>query len=112
MENHGIRAEMVEELTDFMYTSFFRGITLDYSEFENTLAVVKESDELTRRRLAVEERNLQRLNHRALSTREAGLGVNAAVRLQRGLSHRDSGASPRSPRTPAFELPTQSGSSG
>ena len=56
-ENHGVRAEMVEELQDFMYTSFFRGVTLDYSEFTNTFAVVKESEELARRRLAEEERN-------------------------------------------------------
>ena len=49
-ENHGVRTEMVEELQDFMYTSFFRGVTLDYSEFTNTLAVVQGSDELARRR--------------------------------------------------------------
>ena len=59
-ENHGVRAEMVEELQDFMYTSFFRGVTLDYSEFTNTLAVVKDSDELARRRLAEEERSARR----------------------------------------------------
>ena len=52
-ENHGVREEMVDELQDFMYTSFFRGVTLDYSEFTNTLAVVKDSDELARRRLAM-----------------------------------------------------------
>ena len=55
--NHGVREEMVEELQDFMYTSFFRGVTLDYSEFTNTIAVVKESDELARRRLAADERS-------------------------------------------------------
>ena len=59
-ENHGVREEMVDELQDFMYTSFFRGVTLDYSEFTNTLAVVKDSDELTRRRLAEEERSARR----------------------------------------------------
>ena len=59
-ENHGVRAEMVEELQDFMYTSFFRGVTLDYSEFTNTLAVVKGSDELARRRIAEEERSVRR----------------------------------------------------
>ena len=56
-ENHGVRAEMVEELQDFMYTSFFRGVTLDYSEFTNTLAVVKGSDELARRRIAEKKRS-------------------------------------------------------
>ena len=56
-ENHGVHAEMVDELQDFMYTSFFRGITLDYSEFTSTIAVVKESDELARRRLAEDERS-------------------------------------------------------
>ena len=35
-ENHGVRAEMVDELQDFLYTSFFQGITLDYSEFTMT----------------------------------------------------------------------------
>ena len=55
-ENHGVREEMVDELQDFMYTSFFRGVTLDYSEFTNTLAVVKGSDELNRRR----ERSIRR----------------------------------------------------
>ena len=55
-ENHGVRAEKMDELQDFMYTSFFRGITLDYSEFTNTIAVVNESDELARRRLAEDER--------------------------------------------------------
>ena len=59
-ENHGVREEMVDELQDFMYTSFFRGVTLDYSEFTNTLAVVKDSDELARRRLAEEERSARR----------------------------------------------------
>ena len=59
-ENHGVREEMVDELQDFMYTSFFRGVTLDYSEFTNTLAVVKDSDELARRRLAEEERSVRR----------------------------------------------------
>ena len=60
-ENHGVREEMVGELQDFMYTSFFRGVTLDYSEFTNTLAVVKGSDELARRRLAEEERGARRM---------------------------------------------------
>ena len=59
-ENHGVREEMVDELQDFMYTSFFRGVTLDYSEFTNTLAVIKDSDELARRRLAEEERSARR----------------------------------------------------
>ena len=59
-ENHGVRAEMVEELQDFMYTSFFRGVTLDYSEFTNTLAVVKGSDELARRRIAEKKRSARR----------------------------------------------------
>ena len=59
-ENHGVHAEMVEELQDFIYTSFFHGATLDYSEFTNTLAVVKGSDELARRRIAEEERSARR----------------------------------------------------
>ena len=64
-ENHGVRQEMVEELQDFMYTSFFRGVTLDYSEFTNTLAVVKGSDELARRRIAEEERSVMRSRRKA-----------------------------------------------
>ena len=53
-ENPGVRAEAVEELKDLMYAHFFRGVTLDYSEFARTRAVVNESDELTqsRKRLA------------------------------------------------------------
>ena len=56
-ENPGIRPEMIEEVKDLMYTNFFRGVTLDYSEFTKTVAVVKDSDELGRRRTAEEERN-------------------------------------------------------
>ena len=48
-ENPGVRAEAVEELRDLMYAKFFRGVTLDYSEFTKTRAVVNESDELTLR---------------------------------------------------------------
>ena len=59
-KNHGIRTEAIEELTSFMYTNFFRGVTLDYSEFKNTLAVVNDSDELARRRQAEEARNISR----------------------------------------------------
>ena len=59
-ENHGVRAEKVDELQDFMYTSFFRGVTLDYSEFTHTIAVAKESDELLRRRHAEDGRTLVR----------------------------------------------------
>ena len=56
-ENSGLCTEMVDELQDFMYTNFFRGVTLDYSEFTSTVAVVKQSDELSRRRQAQEERH-------------------------------------------------------
>ena len=74
-ENPGLRTETVDELQDFMYTNFFRGVTLDYSEFTSTLAVVKQSDELSRRRQAEEERhargrsfNLSSRNIRSLSS--------------------------------------------
>ena len=59
-ENSGVRAEAVEELRDLMYANFFRGVTLDYSEFTKTRAVVNESDELGRRRLAESERSVVR----------------------------------------------------
>ena len=58
-ENPGVRAEAVEELRDLMYANFFRGVTLDYSEFTKTRAVAKESDELNRRK-----RNSNRLHSR------------------------------------------------
>ena len=32
-ENPGVSPDMVEELQDLMYAGFFRGVTLDYSEF-------------------------------------------------------------------------------
>ena len=59
-ENHGVRAEKVDELQAFVYTSFFRGVTLDYLEFTHTISVAKESDELSRRRYAEDERSMVR----------------------------------------------------
>ena len=59
-ENPGVSPDMVEGLQDLMYAGFFRGVTLDYSEFTNTLAVVTESDELVRRVRAAEERSIKR----------------------------------------------------
>ena len=48
-EDPGIHVERADELQDFMYTSFFRGITMDFSEFVNTKATAKNSEELRAR---------------------------------------------------------------
>ena len=48
-EDPGISADRVDELQDFMYTSFFRGITMDFSEFINTKATAENSEELRAR---------------------------------------------------------------
>ena len=42
--------DLVEPLRDFLYTSFFKGVTIDYSEFTDTAKVAKESSELSIRR--------------------------------------------------------------
>merc|ERR1712224_273175 len=46
----GVHSGMVETLRDFLYTAFFKGITMDYSEFIDTQAAAHESQELTIRR--------------------------------------------------------------
>ena len=46
----GVHSGMVEPLRDFLYTSFFKGITMDYSEFTDTAKAAQESAELTIRR--------------------------------------------------------------
>ena len=48
-EDPGIRPERIDELQDFMYTSFFKGITMDFSEFVNTKATAENSKELRAR---------------------------------------------------------------
>ena len=45
-EDPGIWPERTDELMDFMYTSFFKGITMDFSEFVNTKATADNSEEL------------------------------------------------------------------
>ena len=49
-ERPGIHSGMVETLRDFLYTSFFKGVTMDYSEFTDTQAAANESHELSVRR--------------------------------------------------------------
>ena len=49
-EEPGIRLEQIDELTDFLYTSFFKGVTMNFSEFVNTKAIANTSEELTVRR--------------------------------------------------------------
>ena len=49
LETPGLNSEMIEELQDFMYTSFFRGVTMDFSEFSGTSAAFELSDELRAR---------------------------------------------------------------
>jgi len=46
----GIQPERIDDLTDFMYTSFFKGVTMDFSEFVNTKATADTSEELRSRR--------------------------------------------------------------
>jgi hypothetical protein len=58
--NPGVRIELIEELTDLLYTSFFKGVTMDYSEFTATLAVVEQSDELARHSSAEQKRGIER----------------------------------------------------
>merc|ERR1711865_1203214 len=49
-DDPGIRPERIGELQDFMYTSFFKGVTMDFSEFVNTKATADTSEELRARR--------------------------------------------------------------
>ena len=49
-DDPGIRPERIDELQDFMYTSFFKGVTMDFSEFVNTKATADTSEELRSRR--------------------------------------------------------------
>ena len=49
-EKSGVRDDMVEELRDFLYTNFFRGITMDFSEFDGTFEAIQDSTELEERR--------------------------------------------------------------
>ena len=79
-QNHGVHVSMIEELQDFMYTSFFEGVTLDYAEFTKTVAVANESDELGRRRLAENERTIRRAGPPSL--RQTAKAVTAAIRLK------------------------------
>lgn len=46
----GIHPTRVGELQDFLYTSFFRGVTMDFSEFEQTKATMETSEELKTRK--------------------------------------------------------------
>ena len=48
-DDPGIRPERIDELQDFMYTSFFKGVTMDFSEFVNTKATAENSEELRAR---------------------------------------------------------------
>ena len=45
----GVSEDMVEELRDYMYVNFFRGITLDFSEFDGTFNAVVQSAQLNER---------------------------------------------------------------
>ena len=63
--NPGILADQVAELQDLMYTSFFHGVTGQYSEFSDTLVVVEKSEELSRRRRAEQKRGVVREASRA-----------------------------------------------
>ena len=49
-EEPGIRDGMLEHLQDFLYTSFFKGVTLDYSEFQQCVIASAESAELVTRK--------------------------------------------------------------
>ena len=48
-EEPGILPERVGDLQDFLYTSFFKGVTMNFSEFINTKAIASTSEELTSR---------------------------------------------------------------
>ena len=58
-EDPGVQFGRVDELQDFLYTCFFKGITMDYSEFVNTKKTAMSSSELTlrRNRLKKNDRN-------------------------------------------------------
>ena len=48
-DDPGVRPERIDELQDFLYTAFFNGITIDFSEFVNTKATAMTSEELKAR---------------------------------------------------------------
>ena len=54
-ENPGILPDRVDEIQDFLYTSFFRGVTVDFSEFENTKSTMESSEELKSRKIRMAE---------------------------------------------------------
>ena len=35
-KSHGVREEKASELANFMYNSFLKGVTLDWSEYKST----------------------------------------------------------------------------
>lgn len=49
-EDPGISDNHVEDLTDFLYTSFFKGLTMEFSEFVHTKGVAETPSELLARR--------------------------------------------------------------
>ena len=59
-EQPGVRPEQVEELRDYLYTSFFHGVTADYSEFSDTFEAIEASQELGLRRSRANEREGKR----------------------------------------------------
>ena len=69
-DDAGVDDDMVEELRDFMYTNFFKGITLDFSEFEGTFEAVEHSEQLGER---------QRRNEKAEAYRATESSDNASM---------------------------------
>ena len=61
----GIRPERIDELQDFLYTSFFKGVTIDFSEFDNTRRAMQDSRELTTRKERVTKAQESRSFERA-----------------------------------------------
>ena len=51
-DDPGVNKTTVEMVQDFLYTQFFAGLTLDHSEFDNTINAATKSEELARRELA------------------------------------------------------------
>jgi hypothetical protein len=70
----GVRPERVDELQDFMYTAFFKGVTMDFSEFVNTKATAETSEELRWRR----DRHLARKAEESRGASSAGATTNDA----------------------------------
>ena len=52
----GIHSGMIEGLRDYMYTSFFSGITMDYSEFTDTKEALSASSQLAIRMQRMQSR--------------------------------------------------------